>query len=40
VYEKCPVWMTGKAGEIEEARKNGNKEIEEFCIANNCSLEE
>ena len=40
VYEKCPVWMTGKAGEIEEARKNGNKEIEEFCIANNSSLEE
>ena len=34
VYEKCPVWMSGKAGEIELARKNGNKEIEEFCIAN------
>jgi hypothetical protein len=34
VYENCPVWMTGKAGEVEEARKNGNKEIEEFCIAN------
>jgi hypothetical protein len=34
VYEKCPIWMRGKAGEIEEARKNKNKEIEEFCIAN------
>jgi hypothetical protein len=34
VYEKCPIWMRGKAGEVEEARKNGNKEIEEFCIAN------
>ena len=34
VYKKCPIWMTGKECEIEEARKNGNKEIEEFCIAN------
>jgi len=34
VYEKCPIWMTGKSGEVEKARKNGNKEIEDFCIAN------
>jgi len=34
VYEKCPVWMIGNNGEVELARKNGNKEIEEFCIAN------
>jgi hypothetical protein len=34
VYEKCPIWMRGKAGEVEEARKNRNKEIEDFCIAN------
>lgn len=34
VYEKCPIWMRGKAGEVEEARRNRNKEIEEFCIAN------
>jgi hypothetical protein len=34
VYEKCPIWMVGKSGELEKARKNGNKEIEDFCIAN------
>ena len=34
VYEKCPIWMRGRAGEVEEARKNRNKEIEDFCIAN------
>lgn len=34
VYEKCPIWMRGKAGEVEEARRNKNKEIEDFCIAN------
>lgn len=34
IYEKCPIWMKGKAGEVEAARKINNKEIEEFCIAN------
>lgn len=34
VYDKCPVWMNGVPGEVEEARRLGNKEIEEFCIAN------
>jgi hypothetical protein len=32
VYEKCPVWMGN--GELEEAQKNNNQEIIEFCIAN------
>lgn len=34
VYEKCPIWMRGKSGEVEEARRKGNKEIEDFCISN------
>lgn len=40
VYEKCPLWMKGYAGEVEEARRNKNKEIEEFCIANGALKEE
>lgn len=34
IYEKCPVWMKGVPGEVREAKRLGNKEIEEFCIAN------
>jgi len=34
VFEKCPVWMKGVAGEVENAKLLGNKDIEEFCIAN------
>ena len=34
VYEKCPIWMKGVPGEVKEAKRLSNKEIEEFCIAN------
>jgi hypothetical protein len=34
VFKKCPVWMKGVAGEVENAKLLGNKEIEEFCISN------